>query len=356
MTRSSAALLFALAAPAAAEPCPPHAQLDGDPAAVANVTVELVKLGMTVSGEPSSCKTVVASVEVGREGGLAVAVEHGTQSEGREVNDAVVAASWINSWAVDDFEPSRALDVASLPPGMAAPGMAAPDARHGEPESTASTSTLDHFAVSAALDQAWTFDGARWTGISAGACARIGGFCVGARGRYGTESELVGQTAARRTDLSLLATASYPTHLGRVELVPEFGLGVGQMTTSRLDGCRRVAACNPQDQGCVQPPQDDDCIHRDPEHAFALALDDHFSQTSVTPRISASMRLAVPLGNHVWLDTLAAVMLSPFNHSAAYEFSMTEAPPFGVPRDQLALPGEPVGTFSVGIGLRVGTL
>ncbi len=351
MTRSSAALLFALAAPAAAEPCPPHAQLEGDPAAIASVTVELVKLGMTVSGEPSSCKTVVASVELGREGGLAVAVKHGTQSEGREVNNAVVAASWINSWAVDDLEPSRALDVASLRPDPAA----APDVRHDQPESTASTSPLDHFAVNAALDQAWTFDGARWSGISAGACARIDGFCVGARVRYGAESELVGQTAARRTDLALLATASYPTQLGRFELVPELGLGVGQMTTSRLDGCRHVATCNPQDQGCVQPPQDDDCIHHDPEHAFALALDDHFSQSSVTPRISASARLAVPLGNHVWLDALAAVMLSPFDHGAAYEFPMTEAPPFGVPRDQLALPGEPLGTFLVGIGLRVGT-
>ncbi len=345
MTRSSAALLFALAAPAAAEPCPPHAQLDGDPAAVASVTAELEKLGMTASADASSCKTVVASVELGRDGKLAVAVKHGAQSEGREVTDAVVAASWINSWAVDDFEPSHALDPASLPPGLAVANRA---------QEGSSGSPVSGFAIDATVDQAWSFDGARWTGVAVGGCVQLGGVCLGARGRYARESELVGQTAAQRSDLSVLATASVPKHLGRIELVPELGLGIGRLETSRVDGCRHLSACNPQDPGCEQPPNDDECIAHDPEHAYTLAVHDHLSTSTVTPRISASARIAVPLGGRVWLDALAAVMLAPLGHGDPFDPPMGEATPFGVPRDQLALPGEPFGSFQIGIGLRVG--
>ncbi|HET9991901.1 MAG TPA: hypothetical protein VFQ65_25405, partial [Kofleriaceae bacterium] len=86
MIRSSALLVFALAGltrQVAAEPCKPHAQLEGDAAAVASVTAELVKLGVVVGrsdGALSGCKTVFAAVELARDGGLAIAVKTGTQS------------------------------------------------------------------------------------------------------------------------------------------------------------------------------------------------------------------------------------------------------------------------------------
>jgi hypothetical protein len=350
VTRSPA-LLLALCAPAAAEPCPPHARLSGDPAAVASVGVELTKLGVVVSDAPSTCRTIDATVELGPSGGYAIAVQHGGQSEGRTVGDAAVAATWLDSWLVDDFGgPTFSAKLASAPIVMRPQPVT-------EAEAYADTKIAPRLgvAVFAALDQAWTFDRARWTGISAGACAQVGRLCFGATGRYATQSMLVGQTAAARSDLSVLATASVTSQVGRFQVVPELGLGVGRMTTKRVDGCRVVPACDPADPHCSLPPVDPECAERDQEHAYALRLDDDYHVSSVTPRARASVKLAVALADHLWLDGVAAVMVSPFDHDDPYGLPNATPAPFGVPMDQLALPGEPLGTFELGIGLRWGT-
>jgi hypothetical protein len=355
VTRSFALLLLA-AAPAAAEPCKPHAQLEGDAAAVATVTAELVKLGVVVGqsgadGAPTGCKTVFAAVELGRDGGLAIAVKTGTQSEGRTVSDAVVAASWIDSWVADDF----------APPHPAPNGFfdlrPAPAYREAETEAAMWRDARIYpslgLSVSAAFDQAWSFDRTRWTGFSGGACVQVNALCFGARGRYATQDILVGQTAATRSDFALLATASYTKQLGRTQLVPELGLGVGRMTTDRVNGCRHLA-CDPHDQGCMEPPPDMECVEHDPEHAYTLALDDHMHITSVTPRVAASVRLAVALADHLYLDGVAGFTLAPFGHDDPYGLPLGETPPPGVAPQQVALPGQSIGTFELGLGLRWG--
>src|SRR4051812_24691767 len=110
-------LVLALSAPrtVAAEPCAPRAALDGDRDAVERVGAELVKLGVIVApaAAPASarCPAVRATVELAREGGIAVAVRGSAQrSEGRVVSDAGVAAMWIDAWLRDD------LDVATWAP------------------------------------------------------------------------------------------------------------------------------------------------------------------------------------------------------------------------------------------------
>ena len=334
----------------AAEPCPPHARLTGDPAAVASVGAELAKLGVVVSDAPSACKTIDATVELGPTGGYAIAVQHGAQSEGRTVGDAAVAATWLDSWLVDDFGgPTFTAKLASAP-------IVAPQEPVTETEARAEMAPTPRLGVAlmASLDQAWTFDGARWTGISAGACVQVGRLCFGATGRYATQSMLVGQTAAARADLSVLATASLTSQVGRFQVVPELGVGAGWMTTKRVDGCRVVPLCDPNDPHCTMPPADPDCAEHDQEHAYALRLDDHFHAATVTPRARASVKLAVALADHLWLDGIAAVMVSPFDHADAYGLPSTTPPPFGVPKDQLALPGESIGTFELGLGLRWG--
>jgi hypothetical protein len=351
VTRSFALLLLA-AAPAAAEPCKPHAQLEGDAAAVASVTAELVKLGVVVgSAAPTGCKTVFAAVELGRDGGLAIAVKTGTQSEGRTVSDAVVAASWIDSWAVDDF----------APPQPASNGFfdlrPAPAYREAAAEAAIWRDARIYpwlgLSVSAAFDQAWSFDRTRWTGISGGACVQVNALCFGARGRYATQDILVGQTAAARSDFAILATASYAKQVGRTQVIPELGLGLGKMTTSRVNGCRHVT-CDPHDQGCMEPPPDTECIEHDPQHAYVLDLNDHLHATSVTPRAAATLRLAVAITDHIYLDGIATVTLAPFGHGQ-YELPLGEAPPPGVPPEQVELPGQSIGTFELGLGLRWGS-
>jgi hypothetical protein len=352
VTRSFALLLLA-AAPAAAEPCKPHAQLEGDAAAVASVTAELVKLGVVVgSAAPTGCKTVFAAVELGRDGGLAIAVKTGTQSEGRTVSDAVVAASWIDSWAADDF----------APPQPAANGFFDLRPARVQPDVDEANIWRDvklyppiGISVSAAVDQAWTFDGTRWTGITGGACMSLGSWCFGARARYATQEILVGQTAAARSDLSGLVTASYTKQLGRTQLIPELGLGLGRMTTARVDGCRRPPTCDPHDTGCMVPPIDMDCVDRDPDHAYALDLNDHLHAATVTPRAAATVRLAVEIADNFYLDGIAAVTLAPFGHGAPYGLPPGATTPFGVTSEELALPGESIGTFELGLGLRWGS-
>jgi hypothetical protein len=353
VTRSFALLVLA-AAPAAAEPCKPHAQLEGDAAAVASVTTELVKLGVVVGGEaPTGCKTVFAAVELGRDGGFAIAVKTGSQSEGRTVSDAVVAASWIDSWVADDF----------APPQPAASRVFDLDTAHANPElDAADTRTWSDvniypwlgISVMAAVDQSWSFDRTRWTGIGGGACVQVSSWCFGARARYATQDILIGQTAAARTDTALLATASYAKQVGRTQLIPELGLGVGKLTTSRINGCRHIA-CDPRNPDCMEPPLDMECVERDPENAYVLDLQDQLHVTSVTPRAAATLRVAFAITDHLFLDGIAAVTLAPFGHSGPYGLPLGEQPPPGIAPEQLALPGQSIGTFELGLGLRWGS-
>lgn len=331
----------------AAQPCPPHARLAGDPAAVASVGAELTKLGVVVSDAPSACRTLDATVEPGPDGGYAIAIQHG---EGRTVGDAAVAATWLDSWLVDDFGgPTFTAKLASAP-------IVARQEPVTEADAYADMKLAPRLgvALSAAVDQAWTFDGARWTGLSVGACVQVGKLCFGATGRYATQSMLVGQTAAARSDLSVLATASLISQVGRFQVVPELGVGAGWMATKRVDGCRVVPLCDPDDPHCSMPPVDPDCAEHDQEHAYAVRLDDHYHASTVTPRVRASVKLAVALADHLWLDGIAAVMVSPFDHGDAYGLPSTTPQPFGIPKDQLALPGESIGTFELGLGLRWG--
>jgi len=354
VTRSFA-LLCALTAPAGADVCKPHAQLEGDPAAVASVTAELTKLGVVVDATaPAGCKTVFAAVELAREGGLAIAVKTGTQSEGRTVSDAVVAASWIDSWVADDFSPPQpgANGFFDLRP-TSPPATVQPRADLDDTVAPASTEHVFGLSASAALDQAWSFDGTRWTGISGGLCVQRDAWCFGARARYATQDILVGQTAATRRDFAALATASYSKDLGRTVVVPELGLGLGKLTTDRVNGCRHVTCDPAHDPSCMEPPPDTECIEHDPAHAYALDLMSPFHVTSITPRAAASLRIAVALADHVFLDGIAAITLEPFGHGD-YDLPLGVAPPPGIPREQLALPGQSIGTFEVGLGLRWG--
>jgi hypothetical protein len=350
-------LVAAATQTAPAEPCAPRAELGGDAEAVAKVAAELQRLGVDANTDPlertaTKCPVIVAAVELDRSGGIAVAVRDASQrSEGRVVSDAALAAAWIDSWLRDDFSapPSETPPLVTAPPAEVPPAApAAPD-----------TPLLDRFSLTASFLQTWSDDSTSWSGLALSSCVLVEGFCLGARAAYATQTVSADVSAAGKRDLSLLATASYPHSLGRMSIAPELGLGVGQLTTSRVEGCKyEPPACmDPMDPTCMnQPPAPTMCPA---DGTSSVYVGDNFTATTYTPRVSAAFRIAIPLFDHVWLDGLAAATIAPFGHADDYatDATMTMTDPNTMPggtTGAFPLPGDALFGFELGVGLRLG--
>jgi hypothetical protein len=320
-----------------AEPCPPRAELSGDPVAIARVRDELARLGVAIGAADPACRAVRARVELDERGGIAVAiVDAGRRTEGRVVSDPALAAAWIDSWLRNDLDASWSTR-ASAP---AAPA-AAPVAEHPSAVRTV-RSVFDRGAVAVGYEQAFTGDASAWYGGSVAGCAALGPICIGARVRYGHQAS--GQTSVltdERSELAALATASMGFELGRMAIVPELGLGAGRLAAQRGVPCK----CGPSDPNCAPG-----CIDADGNPTTATVLR---AVASHQPRVAAALRIAIPLFEHVWLDAIASVTYVPFAHADPFVVD-PEALPQGTDPALYTLPGEPVTSMQLGIGLRVG--
>jgi len=210
---------------------------------------------------------------------------------------------------------------------------------------------LDRFALAASFTQAWSDDSTSWSGAAVSMCVHAGGLCIGGRAGYAWQTVTADLTAAAKTDLSLLATASYSQSLGRMSIAPELGVGVGRLSTARIDGCKMEMVMDPNcdpttDPMCVMPPEPK-C-----EAPGQVYVGDNFSTATYTPRVSAALRIAIPLFEHVWLDGLAAATVAPFGHSEDY----SPVSPDGTTMNGTGfpLPGDPWFGLQLGIGLRLG--
>jgi hypothetical protein len=351
--RVALVLAFVAASQSAnAEPCVPRADLAGDAEAVARVAVELTRLGVDVHTSnvpsrprPSSCPAIVAAVELERNGGIAVAVRDASQrTEGRVVSDAALAAAWIDSWLRDDFS------VPVVEPALSPPA-ATPSTPVAEPVAelvATKTSALDTFSIAATLVQAWS--GGKWNGVAGSACVRSGDVCIGGRVAYAEQTVTTLQlSSADKRDASVLATLSYSQQLGEMSVAPELGIGVGRLSTTRVEGCKPADTmmCDPTDPMCQTPG--DKCTE-----TGILYVGDEFAATTYTPRVAAALRVAIPLFDHVWLDGLAAATLAPFAHTGEYATKNPDGnnlPNAGA----YPLPGDPVLGLQLGIGIRVGS-
>jgi len=342
-----------------AEPCPPRAALDGDGVAVERVAEELRRLGVSVASDASAsssngCSVVRARVELDTNGGIAVAVQGATRgSEGRVVSDATLAAAWIDSWTREDVDnalwaapaTSRAPthQVATVDQPLVAPVDVAP---------APPASRWERFALSAGYEQTWSDDDAAWSGASAAACVRVGGFCVGGRARIAFDPErLHNATGVARNEMSVLATASYPLAIGTMSIAPELGVGVGRLSTRRAEAACNVMLppnCSPMDPMCVPQPT----CPSDPGTTMTpkVYVGDSFSAATYAPRIAFALRVAVPLFEHVWLDGLAGLTYAPFAHGSVFATGSNEM----IAPELVALPGEPSTGYLLGIGIRVG--
>lgn len=353
--RTAAALsLFALLSPTttAAGTCAPRAHLDGDREAITRVGDELHRLGVATEPPPTGCTAVEAAVQVEQGGGISVAIRDASRrSEGRVVGDAAVAAAWIDSWVRDDL--------AGFDDGIAAPSATPLMSRSLErdqptgstvPPHASALAFVDRVSLGASYAHAWTGDGSSWDGLEVAGCVHVGFACVGVRVAALFQPRISAQNAlASRSDLSALATASTTLSLGRLAIVPELGIGVGRHDTSRVDGCQVPPApgCDPTTDPANCPPPPKNCV----DASGALFVGDHFEAITYSPRAAASLRIEIPLFDHVWLDGSASVVAMPFSHGDPFQPTPAAGPN---PAPSPSLPGESSASYQIGIGLRIG--
>lgn len=333
----------------AAGTCAPRARLAGNAELVVRVATELHRLGIATEPPPAGCAAVEAAVEHDAGGGIAVAIRDAAQrTEGRVVGDAAVAAVWIDSWLRDDF--TGPAEVGGAPPALTPASDRVAAVARVEP---AGHSLLDQLSLDAAYETTWSDDGSSWTGFGVGACVALDVACVGLRAHAAFQPQLAsGMTAASRSDLSALATARRTFSVGRMAISPEVGLGIARLTTTRIDGCKPIPMpptnCDPMDPTTSCPMVPPDCVAA----SGAVYVGDHFSTTTWTPRAAAALHVSIPLLDHVWLEGSAGFAATPFRHGDRYTFP---PPPGGtMSADPIALPGESLGSYQLGVGLRIG--
>jgi hypothetical protein len=276
-------------------------------------------------------------------GAVAVTIrDRADRIEGRVVGDDMLAAVWIDSWLHDDVAAPvwAPRIVPAAPPSSVAPVRVA----ERRVEISAPISN-DPFAVDAIYETGWFDDGTSASGVSVAACGRFGRICAGARVRAAWQPLVLsadGTTGAARSDLSALAIATTSFELGRMRVAPELGAGVGRFTTSRVDGCK-PPPCDPNTDPttCAMPPPM--CDPNSP----GQFVGDGFRADTYTPRFAASVRVALPIFDHVWLEGTAAGQLAPGAHGA-----FNGAPDAN--GNVSTIPGEPSSALVLGVGVRVG--
>lgn len=348
---SAAAILALLGGSprALAERCAPRAQVTGEDSVVPLVAAELRRLGVAVGEATAACPSVEAAVRGDGQGGFAVTLRDGRRSEDRDLGSPAVAAAWIDAWLRDDLDwRGEPAPPGTAPSRVATEGAALSSERlvaRGRP-SSASDGLLARASVAAGYEQTWSGDGSAWSGVGVAACGHRGPWCLGGRARFATQSFATGQTGVARDDLSALATVAYTVAAGRAAIAPELGLGVGRMSSGRRERCAPAAPlCDPHDPGCHPPPAH--CMDGD-----GTFVGDDLRAATLTPRAAAAVRASVPLFEHVWLEGIASVEVAPFGHHSP--FAATRGAPGDESPASIALPGEPVTSFQLGLGLRVG--
>ncbi len=250
------------------------------------------------------------------------------------VSDPVVAATVILSWARSDLaEPL--LDERLAPVGarsIAPPTLtaSAPPARDGRPA----------LIVSARVERLFVSDSSQWRGLSAGACAVAGAFCVGGEVRVAEDdhfSNTGGVTEFARREAAVMATVDLPIAIGRASVVPGLGIGGGWLETARDEssadpGCSTSAMCS------------------DPYPVYVG--DDHRTR-GIRPRFSARLSARVPLVAGLAIDAGASAEMSPVSRGEL-AYPETPDPRPGVPDDYFALPPEPRRSYRIGVGLSYG--
>jgi hypothetical protein len=192
--------------------CPPAVELRGAPAVVSGLESLLSRRGVTPRAVPN-CAAARAEVAITAKG-YAVSIEDG---DGRRSERAVTtlesAGTLIETWVRPELGPLAGIEMAP-----------APVVSHWAPPRGISA-----VGVGSAFETSLALDRSLWLGAGASAGVLWGPVWLGARGRLARQSwaSLPSGVSASGTDAALLAVVGWPFALGRLQLVPSAGLGLG---------------------------------------------------------------------------------------------------------------------------------
>ncbi len=215
-----------LAAPVRADPCPPSADLAGDPALVGAVRDLLSQHGV----ETPTVACLPSSARLERRGAAIVVVRMGAQTEERIVSDLATAATVIESWSRNDFEGP----LLTHPVIVAAPLVVVPSRplREAATQAAAAYVTPRSIQGFAAGEASIADDQTSWLGVVLGMCIQVGRVCVSARGRMATVVDGAGMWDEReRHAADVLFGGDIPFALGPTTLTIGFGTGMGSVHT-----------------------------------------------------------------------------------------------------------------------------
>ena len=309
------------------------------------------------------------------EQGLALELKDGSaRAHRRTVSTPEIAAIWIESWTRNDI--SSPLLLAWRPPLPAAKPADA-DANNVRrslsrtqitpPPSLTSATSPSPLMLGVFAQTVNASDESTWTGFGVDACVRLGGVCVGLSGRFSRNLAFTTDDAMVETDRSatdLAATIGAPINVGRGTLTPELSLGGRWLTsTGRVQVFDPPTPCDPNTP--TDPPGDPDPANPDGTDPGDPACADPQTMTVVSKmskslRAGLNLRYAVPVTNSAAITVGIGATWIPGAHTKNFQDGSIIGPdgniiddPAVPPDPSRALPGEPLWTWSAGIGLRV---
>jgi hypothetical protein len=227
----TSAALIAQAGVANAIPCPATASVEGPAKVTREVASTLRSHGIAV-GQPGACAgqraVKVRLTPDGTAGGYKLHIEDSFgRTSDRVVTEPAMAASLIESWAVDEDA-----DLLTVPGPPTAP------ATLGVVGTATTPETVSRFHAWGGVTSVLGSEGSLWAGGALDACARWGRFCVGGQGRVLRDTGVIGPTSdgsAMRTAADLLLIGALPTTFGRLLLIPSLGVGAGWLRNNVPD-------------------------------------------------------------------------------------------------------------------------
>ncbi|HEY4055801.1 MAG TPA: hypothetical protein VGM39_04305, partial [Kofleriaceae bacterium] len=219
------------ASAAAADPCPPAVQLDGEATLVASVGKALVARGISLTA--ASCPAVAAHLAQ-RDQMIVVQL---TDDE-RVVRGADTAATVIESYARHDDVGSPLLAIQAVPQEA--------ETHRSVHELTVSRSAdpplPSGWHAFAGFETSYASDNSSWLGFQLGVCKMVGPICIAGRLRSGASNDGA-QGIVRRNAAELMVGIDVPFAVGSWMISPGFGAGPSHAITE-LDGGYRYSTNN----------------------------------------------------------------------------------------------------------------
>ena len=338
-------------AAAESEPCRPAAAVDGDTTIAGAVSEELLLLGVARDAGPG-CRVASARVAPSASGLHISMRDAAGRVVQREVTDARIAATWIDSRLRDD------IGTPLLAP-RSVPRYSAPAAGAGVDVGVVAASAgswTDRVSATVGFERSYANDGGEYDGVRASVCAELGGACVGLSGRLASGSripELFPGTRQERRVVDVMAQVTAPIAVGKATALPRAGVGLAYLRTAHgVD----ASDCLTDPEPPIGDPDIEPCGL--PPETFTS---NPRSSVTYAGRAEVGVDLSLPIANSVFVElgvsadaTLGGrnddgIPMGGTGGSCGVDEGCDDEPPLDA-----ALAPDPTRFWRLGIGLRVG--